>query len=229
MLDILGWQFDRAGPKSDDFSENVSALGVRFDLSESGMGSLKVHNTEKKVEDTTLLLENVVQADKLAKKDALVLRGKLAFCDAFIFGRVGKLALQDITKHAYASPFISKFSERLVVSLILLRSRLLTGQPRLLTCEMLDTFFFIFMMPASAKKMVVALVPFWLRRMEELYHGSAFVLMPRGLRIGSSKGARTLYESLKLSQLRLPYNFGEKLFPHHRSWSTLTMRVPSSL
>ena len=144
MLDILGWQFDRAGPKSDDFSENVSALGVRFDLSESGMGSLKVHNTEKKVEDTTLLLENVVQADKLAKKDALVLRGKLAFCDAFIFGRVGKLALQDLTKHAYASPFISKFSERLVVSLILLRSRLLTGQPRLLTCEMLDTFFFHF-------------------------------------------------------------------------------------
>ena len=141
MLDILGWQFDRAGPKSDDFSESVSALGVRFDLSESSMGSLKVHNTERRIEDTTLLLENVVKADKLSKKDALVLRGKLAFCDAFIFGRVGKLALQDITKHAYASPFISKLPERLLESLILLRNRLLTGKPRLLTCKMLDTFF----------------------------------------------------------------------------------------
>ena len=141
MLDILGWQFDRAGPKSDDFSKHVSALGVKFDLSESNMGTLKVHNTEKRIEDTTLLLETVVRADKLSKKDALILRGKLAFCDAFIFGRIGKLALQDITKHAYASPFISKLTERLVDSLNLLRNRLLAGKPRLLTCRMLDTFF----------------------------------------------------------------------------------------
>jgi hypothetical protein len=141
MLDILGWQFDRAGPKSDDFSKHVSALGVKFDLSESNMGTLMLHNTEKRIEDTTLLLETVVRADKLSKKDALILRGKLAFCDAFIFGRIGKLALQDITKHAYASPFISKLTERLVDSLNLLRNRLLAGKPRLLTCRMLDTFF----------------------------------------------------------------------------------------
>ena len=78
---------------------------------------------------------------KLAKKDALTLRGKLAFCDSFIFGRIGKLALQDITKHAYANPFVTSLSERLVDSLELLRRRLLSGSPRVLTCKMLETFF----------------------------------------------------------------------------------------
>ena len=32
MLDILGWNFDREGPESDDFSQLVKALGVQFDL-----------------------------------------------------------------------------------------------------------------------------------------------------------------------------------------------------
>ena len=54
MLDILGWQVDRAGPKCDDFSKSVSALGALFDLSETGVGTLKVRNTDKRVEDTTL-------------------------------------------------------------------------------------------------------------------------------------------------------------------------------
>ena len=57
MLDILGWQFDREGPKSDAFSGIVSALGVQFDLEDSPKGILKVRNTAKRIEDTTLLLE----------------------------------------------------------------------------------------------------------------------------------------------------------------------------
>ena len=72
----------------------------------------------------------------VSKKEALFLRGKLAFCDAFILGRIGKLALQYITKHAYANPFVAWLE-----SLMLLKSRLLAGKPRILTCKMLDTFF----------------------------------------------------------------------------------------
>ena len=141
MLDILGWRFDREGPKSDDFSESVSALGVLFDLTESERGILRVCNTTKRINDTTLILDDVLSNGRLVKKDALSLRGKLAFCDAFIFGRVGKLALQDITKHAYANPFVSQLSERLVESLRRLRGRLVSGSPRVLTCKMLETFF----------------------------------------------------------------------------------------
>ena len=104
MLDILGWQFDRKGPKSEAFSGVVSALGVQFDLEDSLNGILKVRNTAKRIDDTTLLLETFLRDGRLAKKDALTLCGELAFCDSFIFGRIGNLALQDITKHAYAQP-----------------------------------------------------------------------------------------------------------------------------
>ena len=40
--------------KCDDFSKSVSALGALFDWSETGVGTLKVRNTDKRVEDTTL-------------------------------------------------------------------------------------------------------------------------------------------------------------------------------
>ena len=141
MLDILGWSFDKEGPKSDEFSSSVSALGVQFDLSESGCGTLLVHNTQKRIEDTVALLQDIVNAGRMSKKESLALRGKLAFCDGFIFGRVGKLALQDITRHAYSSPFAAELSERLVDALLLLRNRLVSGRPRTLTCKMLDSFF----------------------------------------------------------------------------------------
>ena len=49
LLDILGWNFDREGPKSDEFSRLVMALGVQFDLSGCADGLLKVCNTEKRV------------------------------------------------------------------------------------------------------------------------------------------------------------------------------------
>jgi hypothetical protein len=100
MLDILGWNFDREGPKSDEFSRLVMALGVQFDLCGCADGVLKVCNTEKRIKETTELLDQVLAACSLDKKSALTLRGRLAFCDSFIFGRLGKIALQNITRQA---------------------------------------------------------------------------------------------------------------------------------
>ena len=143
MLDLLGWGFDREGPKSDDFSALVGALGVQFDLGSCKDGLLRVRNTEKRVQETVCLLDNVLASGSLQKRDALVLRGRLAFCDAFVFGRLGKVALQEITKHAYASPFRDQLQPTLISALHLLRGRVLDGRPRLLTCKMLDTLYLL--------------------------------------------------------------------------------------
>ena len=105
MLDILGWSFDREGPKSDDFSDVVSALGVQFHITDTCNGVLNICNTEKRIRETLALLDEVMAKGTLQKREALTLRGRLAFCDAFVFGRLGKIALQDITKHAYNNPF----------------------------------------------------------------------------------------------------------------------------
>jgi len=141
MLDIFGWRFDKEGPKSDDFSDLVSALGVQFNLSDTPSGILQVCNTEKRIKDIIQLLNETLEAGILPKKDALSLRGRLAFCDAFVFGRLGKVSLQDITKHAYAKPFVAELGDRLVGALKLLKNRVLTGGPRTLSCKMLDTYF----------------------------------------------------------------------------------------
>ena len=82
---------------------------------------------------------------------------QIAVLRFFEFWSDGNLALQDITKHAYANPFVAKLSERLMNSLELLRRRLLTGSPRVLTCRMLETFCF-FTDASFSRTMVEVLV-----------------------------------------------------------------------
>ena len=101
MLDIFGWGFDREGPKSDSFSSNVTALGVAFNLDPTVDGRLEVHNTERRLSEAVDSLDRIIESQRLSKKDALSLRGRLAFCDAFIFGRLGRVSLQNIMHHAY--------------------------------------------------------------------------------------------------------------------------------
>ena len=141
MLELFGWKYDKEGPKSDSFSESVAALGVIFKLDKTGEGHLLVCNTEKRIRDTSQFVDEVLHCGTLAKKDALSLRGKLSFCDGFIFGRQGRVALQEITRHAYASPFFGEINQKLRDALKLLRERVLEGPPRTLSCKMLETFF----------------------------------------------------------------------------------------
>ena len=140
MLDILGWAFDKEGPKSDNFSARVSALGVVFNLDPTKDCRLEVHNTDKRLSEAVAALDVILQSGKLSKKDALSLRGRLAFCDAFIFGRLGRVSLQNITHHAYASPFLTELNDSMVQSLGILRDRMKTAKPRCLDLNLLNTF-----------------------------------------------------------------------------------------
>ena len=96
MLDIFGWAFDREGPKSDSFSSSVAAWGVVFNLDPTTDGCLEVHNTERRLSEAVESLDRIISSQHLSKKEALSIRGRLAFCDAFIFGRLGRVSLQTI-------------------------------------------------------------------------------------------------------------------------------------
>ena len=141
MLDVLGWAFDRMGPKSDDFSSMVSALGVIFNLARTVDGTLLVTNTEKRIAEVVQCIDDLLEKKALSKKDALRLRGRLAFCDAFVFGRLGRVALQSITQHAYRTPFSSFLEDVTLDSLLLLRHRISSGGPRSLSSNLLRTMF----------------------------------------------------------------------------------------
>ena len=140
MLDILGWAFDREGPKSDTFSKQVAALGVVFNLDPTVDGRLEVHNTEKRLCESVAAIERILSTKSLGKRDALVLRGRLAFCDAFIFGRLGRISLQAITQHAYAKPFNTAVDDGLSGALQVLRDRMAAARPRQIDLNLIHTF-----------------------------------------------------------------------------------------
>ena len=130
LLDILGWKFDREGPKADSFSNCVTTLGVVIDLGSTAKGELYISNTEKRRNDSIELIEKVLTEKHLDKKSAQVLRGKLAFAYAQIFGMSGKLALQHTSWHAFRVPFTTEISGQLYNALVFLKERLWKNESR---------------------------------------------------------------------------------------------------
>ena len=47
LLQLLGWEFDGDGEKSDSMTSTVSALGVVVNLSRSRDGVIEIENTEE--------------------------------------------------------------------------------------------------------------------------------------------------------------------------------------
>ena len=69
-----------------------------------------------------------MNAGRLSKAEALVLRGKLGFADSFVHGRLGALVLKKLAEHAYGKT--SKLDGDLRVSLRAMALRLSTAGPR---------------------------------------------------------------------------------------------------
>ena len=141
FFDLLGWLFDREGPKADVFSHEVAALGVHLSLAQAAEARLSIRNTDKRCTELVAQIDAVLSAASLSRKDSLVLRGRLAFADAHVFGRAGRRGLQAITRHTYAKPFKAAISHTLTRALQILRSRLLANEPRCLSAEVFDCWY----------------------------------------------------------------------------------------
>ena len=78
-------------------------------------------------------------AGVLDKHSAQVLRGRIAFSYAQVFGMSGKAALQEVSSHAFRSPFVKTLSDRLRAALSVLRVKLQDGKPRQVSVRALET------------------------------------------------------------------------------------------
>ena len=96
LFEMLGWAYDKEGPKADTFSEVVASLGVSISLAETIAGEIKVMNTEKRKKDLVELITSVVNLGTLQYKEGQVLNGKLTFAHGQIFGLAGKYVLQAV-------------------------------------------------------------------------------------------------------------------------------------
>ena len=141
FFDLLGWLFDREGPKADVFSHEVSALGVQISLAQAAEAQMFVRNTEKRCTELVAQIDGVLSAGSLSRKDSLVLRGRLAFADAHVFGRAGRRGLQAITRHTYAKPFKATISPALLKALQTLRRRLDANEPRCLSAAIFECWY----------------------------------------------------------------------------------------
>ena len=104
LLDLLGWDFDKEGDKAGKMGQHVSALGVSIDLSQTADGIVKVENTERRKQELSERIAEVLRQGKLSKNDAASLRGRLGFAEGQLFGRVTRQLLNDLHIHSQRPP-----------------------------------------------------------------------------------------------------------------------------
>ena len=90
LLKILGWLFAEEGTKCKPFDVTCEALGVVFDLFESGKYMCKVSNTASRIEEVSAEIRRVLEAGSISQLEAQKLRGRMQFAESQIFGRTGK-------------------------------------------------------------------------------------------------------------------------------------------
>ena len=100
LLDLLGWKYDTSGDKADEMSTQVTALGVSFDLAQSGSGVVLVANTPKRIAEISKTIEEVLSLGMLSAGEASSLRGRLGFAEGQLFGRAIKKLISELGGHA---------------------------------------------------------------------------------------------------------------------------------
>ena len=130
LFELLGWAYDKTGPKADSFSDMVAALGVEITLKESSLGSIYVSNTEKRRLEVASMIDSYLQSGVLQFKEGQILRGKMGFAQGQIFGLASKYALQLVSEHVHAKPFDPKMNAQLCTALLFFKERLQSGKPR---------------------------------------------------------------------------------------------------
>ncbi|CAE7041878.1 unnamed protein product [Symbiodinium sp. CCMP2592] len=113
VMRLLGWKL--SADKTTEWGTSFEALGVLFELDQTGSGVLKVRNTEKRRKELTAAIKGFLDKGTMTQKEALQLRGRLQFAQAQFFGRLGRRCLTEVTKHAYTgrSKLSSMAKERL--------------------------------------------------------------------------------------------------------------------
>ncbi|CAE7371425.1 unnamed protein product, partial [Symbiodinium sp. CCMP2456] len=132
LFRLLGWDYDDCGIKAVYFDVIFRALGVSFDLSSASRGDVGISNTESRIAELCQSIGEILDSRSLTRAAALRLRGRMQFCDSFLFGRASRLCLQAVTLHAYGSPDAA-VDDDLWISLFRFRDCLAASRPHLVS------------------------------------------------------------------------------------------------
>ena len=96
FFQLVGWEV--SSEKEADFGPIARILGVQIDLAESLLGKHTVCNVETRVKDLVSSIDSILEKRALSTVEMRVLRGRLAFAESQIFGRVAGLNMQQLSK-----------------------------------------------------------------------------------------------------------------------------------
>ena len=88
VMNLLGWRLSE--DKSTDWNTSFEALGVLFEIDQTGSEVLKVRNTKRRRTELTSLIQGFLGLEVMTQQEALQIRGRLQFAQAQFFGRLGR-------------------------------------------------------------------------------------------------------------------------------------------
>ena len=110
-------------------------------MSQTDAGQVLIRNTERRKSGLILLVDKVLQLREMSSREALSMRGRLAFAESHVFGRSDKHALQAIARHAFHRPFAKSLDEKTCLDWSNLEARILDGPPRRVKASVNECFF----------------------------------------------------------------------------------------
>eukprot|EP00438_Fugacium_kawagutii_P036418 Skav228951 [mRNA] locus=scaffold2816:14273:15415:- [translate_table: standard] len=136
LFDLLGIDFAREGKKSTEFGASMKALGLVFDLSGFSTGKVLIKHTDERKAELMERIDEILANDSLSPKEAESLRGRLHWYESFLFGRTANLAIHTIGKRISSPKWITSLDRELASSLRMLKDRVLSGPPLILSGAM---------------------------------------------------------------------------------------------
>ena len=131
---LLGWGLS-LGDKDFPFADRFKALGIEIDCTKWLEGIVTFTNTEKRVKELLATIDEILTTRSLSKQAALVLRGRMQFAKAQLWGRSANLCLSAVTAHAFGLDGSVPSSERTLAFLKVFRSHLTMARPRVITAS----------------------------------------------------------------------------------------------
>ena len=100
FFQLIGWQV--SSEKEADFGVLARILGVQIDLNESILGAFTICNVESRVKELVSTIDDILERRSMSSAEMRVLRGRLIFAEAQIFGRLAGLHMQQLGRLEHA-------------------------------------------------------------------------------------------------------------------------------
>ena len=143
LLQLLGWEFDGDGEKSDSMTSTVSALGVVVTLSRSRDGVIEIENTEKRKKEIAKTIAELLVSGKITVPEASSLKGRLGFAEGQLFGRVTRKLIGELGRYIHNPPLDMTLVPSAVDSMSVVKSRILSARARTVDTSS-DQVYFLF-------------------------------------------------------------------------------------